>query len=58
MSDQVICFFLALGIFAMMAALIPALDLIQRLWKEMGNATKPRSNRSLGGLPDGDRRTR
>jgi hypothetical protein len=40
MSDEVICFFLALGLFAMMAALIPFLDLIQRVWIGTRNATK------------------
>jgi hypothetical protein len=39
MSDELICFLLALGIVAMMAALIPFLDLIQRLWVGTRNAT-------------------
>ena len=57
MSDEVICFFLALGIFAMMAALIPFLDLVQRLWVKTRNSTKPRSNHSLVGMPDGEERS-
>ena len=57
MSNEAICFFLALVIFAMMAALIPFLDLIQRLWIKTCDSTKPRSNRSLVGMPDGKERT-
>jgi hypothetical protein len=44
MSDEVICFFLALGIFAMMAALIPFLDLIRRLWIGTHKATEQRNS--------------
>jgi hypothetical protein len=40
MSDEFICFFLALGLFAMMAALIPFLDLIQRVWIGTRNAAE------------------
>lgn len=54
MSDEVLCFFLALGLFAMMAALIPFLDLIQRLWIESRNATRMQTasmrNRSEGAV--------
>jgi len=45
MSDEVVCFFLALGLFAMMAALIPFLDLVQRLWIGTRNATKAQTRR-------------